>query len=501
MHNDTNDVAPGLGPRRAAEPPSGENQARLPAPRAAQPPASENEARLPASRAAEPPSGENQARLPARRANRVRIIDDIGSPHRRDFLRAVAIGGFAAAGGGLILPPSAMAALPADPAVLAPAMTSAAFVRDFGDPYLELVRLLREATEVEHGLMLQYLYGGFSLKPAYAELLGYGAPNTTDFLGVAVQEMQHLGSVNQLLVELGAPPNLTPQDFPYEPDIYPFEFALERLSPHSLAKYVYCEAPVGFLDPANTQSPADRDFAARMKRHLGGDARPNHVGSFYDLVLRTLAEVEAMQRSGVALPNKIDCQAWKAKLIHIKDEGELGHYTFFKEAFLGTHAAFRGRPNPWDLAPSHPDYPSMPVPLNPTAFVGHNGHIADPHALNLAWLGNLHYWTVLAILSHTYSHKSPELIDKARLHMMGPLTSLARHLPTVGAAMPFDRLSMGYGLGTDAASCRFLLTRFLREIVALEKRLEGKLPADYPHAVAADTLAEILNGAPGPKHT
>ena len=29
-------------------------------------------------------------------------------------------------------------------------------VRDFHDPYLELLRLLHEASEVEHALMLQY---------------------------------------------------------------------------------------------------------------------------------------------------------------------------------------------------------------------------------------------------------------------------------------------------------------------------------------------------------
>ena len=37
-------------------------------------------------------------------------------------------------------------------------------IRDFSDPYLELLRLLREAAEIEHGLMLQYLYCAFSVK-------------------------------------------------------------------------------------------------------------------------------------------------------------------------------------------------------------------------------------------------------------------------------------------------------------------------------------------------
>ena len=40
-------------------------------------------------------------------------------------------------------------------------------LRDFNDPYLELLRLLTVAAEIEHGLMVQYLYAGFSVKPVY----------------------------------------------------------------------------------------------------------------------------------------------------------------------------------------------------------------------------------------------------------------------------------------------------------------------------------------------
>ncbi len=422
-----------------------------------------------------------------RRPSTVRIIDDIGRPGRRDFLRAVAIGGVAATGA--ILKSGPASATP----VLAPGKTATAFVRDFADPYLELVRLLREATEVEHALMLQYLYAAFSLKPEYEEVRGNGDPNTTDFFGVAVQEMQHLGAVNRLLVELGAQPNMMPQDMPYEPDIYPFEFALEPMTPQSLAKYVYCEAPASAFDPAKARSPEDKLFLARMDRVLGPIKRPNHVGSFYNLVIDTLGEVEAMANSGVALPQTVDFKRWKQELVHIKNEGELGHYVFFKDVFMGTHKGFKERKNVWDLAPTHAHYPSMNVPRNPTAYVGHKGHIADPNALNLAWLGNLHYWTVLSLLTYAYTHDAPKLVDKARMHMMGPLSSIARHLPTIGAAMPFDQLSMGYSMGTDQACSRFMFTRLLGETMALEKRLEGRLPPDYASSVAADTMAEIAS--------
>ncbi len=107
---------------------------------------------------------------------------------------------------------------------------AATIVRDFADPYLELVRLLREASEIEHALLVQYLYGAYSLKPQYAGIRGFGFANPHDLIGVAIQEMQHLEAVNRMLGALGAAPNLVRQDFPYEPDIYPFPLNLEPLS-------------------------------------------------------------------------------------------------------------------------------------------------------------------------------------------------------------------------------------------------------------------------------
>jgi hypothetical protein len=43
----------------------------------------------------------------------------------------------------------------ADDPISAGAQSEVRIVRDFADPYLELLRLLREATEIEHALMLQ----------------------------------------------------------------------------------------------------------------------------------------------------------------------------------------------------------------------------------------------------------------------------------------------------------------------------------------------------------
>jgi hypothetical protein len=44
--------------------------------------------------------------------------------------------------------------------------------RSFDDPYLELIRLLKEGPKIEHDLMVQYLYSAYALKSEYAEIVG-----------------------------------------------------------------------------------------------------------------------------------------------------------------------------------------------------------------------------------------------------------------------------------------------------------------------------------------
>lgn len=348
-------------------------------------------------------------------------------------------------------------------------------VRDFRDPYIELLRLLHAAAEIEHALMTQYLYAAFSLKPIYQAIAGHGSPNTHDLLGVAIQEMQHLGKVNQLLVALGAAPTLIREDFPYEPDIYPFRFQLEPLSRASLAKYVWTEAPVGATDAAKAQTTADRAFCAELERALGKRARPNYVGSLYDAVIAAARELDATGDAG--LPR---LETWIATLHDIKVEGEIGHFQFFKSVFTGTHAGFGGRPDIWSRPLADPLYPAYQLPINPTAYVGHDQQIPDPQTQGLAWLGDLHYWILLMLLSTGYSRGSAEHIALARVHMMGPFWSLARRLAALGSGMPFDPLGVGYARGLTREGNARLLSRLLNEADAFEKRLGALLPTDYP---------------------
>jgi rubrerythrin len=365
----------------------------------------------------------------------------------------------------------------------------ATLVRNFADPYLEMLRLLREAAEVEHALMVQYLYAAFSVKPPYQALAGFGDPNAHDLIGVAVQEMQHLGAVNRLLAELGAAPQLERQDFPYEPDIYPFAFDLEPLSRTSLAKYVYAEAPEDALRMDRARSEADVVFLHDLNAALGGNVRMNHVGSLYGTIIELLRELPKSK----ALARWPDLDAWTEKLERIKDEGEADHYEFFKSLFLAQHDGFGSVSQIWNLSVDDPAYPSYTLPANPSGFVGHDNQILDPTTLALAQLSNLHYWTVLCLLDVSYRdpERADEVLQLARAHMLGPLQVLARHLPTRGAGVPFDPLSMGYSPGRTPQDTLRIVRQMIGEADHLAHLLSINLPTDYPLDVHSETLATL----------
>lgn len=360
-------------------------------------------------------------------------------------------------------------------------------VREFAEPYVELIRLLRQASEIEHALMLQYLYGAFSVKPLYAGIVGIGMPNPNDLIGVSAMEMQHLREVNHLLGALGAAPNLVRQGFPFAPEVYPFEFNLEPLTESSVAKYLYCEAAAGSLDPSKAAGDADLRFLVDLDRALGPSARPNHVGSLYDAIIHTLREHIASSPQSSA-----ELTPWIAKLEAIKLEGEDGHFQFFKRVFTGTHAGFKGRADAWRLPRQDAAYPSYALPVNPTAFIGQETQIKDPTALSLAWLGNLHYWIILLLADASYSEKSADYAALARVQMLGPFWSLARHLPKIGAGIPCDPLVTGYAPCPGGLNRLNFLSAMVREADRLARNLKDRLPSDYPAAIN-QFMVEALN--------
>lgn len=354
--------------------------------------------------------------------------------------------------------------------------------RLFTSNRMELVRLLKEITEVEHSLMLQYLYTGFSIKPEYAALAGSGAPDSNSFIGVAIQEMQHLGAINRLLVELGGAPNLDVQDFPFEYDIYPFAFSLEPLSRKTVAKYVYCE---GSEEVINGKSAEKQALAHELRSVLGNSLRINHVGSVYEFVVDLFETTVREEKLA------IDREYWVGEMRRIMDEGEHQHFDFFSSVFMGTHSAFGDKPSWWLTDPGSGDYPAYACVQNPSAYPGQVNLIKDEKVRTLAWLGNLYYWAALGLLDFYYRNKIDSARQVAIMAMMSPLRSIGTELARQGYGLPFDRLSLSTSPGINAQSNLEFCAGLLREAGTLARRFENILPSDYPQGFEAILSAEV----------
>ena len=165
----------------------------------------------------------------------------------------------------------ALAPLPAAPPAEAPVLTLATVnapaakakpkspkpPESFLTPHDQAALLLRVAAEVEHALMVEYLYAGFSLNEAQArpEHQSLVREWRQVVMGIAREEMGHLVTVQNLLQLIGAPLTLRREDMPFDNNLQPFTFRLEPLSQASLAKYVVAEMPSQkFLEKKTTRA-------------------------------------------------------------------------------------------------------------------------------------------------------------------------------------------------------------------------------------------------------
>jgi Ferritin-like len=99
----------------------------------------------------------------------------------------------------------------------------------------ELVYLLGQACEIEHGLMCEYLYAQFSLKRGPDEGLTDGQLARVQawekaLISVIKQEMLHLALATNILTAIGAAPHFERPNFPILSRWYPprVQIALEQ---------------------------------------------------------------------------------------------------------------------------------------------------------------------------------------------------------------------------------------------------------------------------------
>ena len=122
----------------------------------------------------------------------------------------------------------------------------------------ELVYLLGEACEIEHGLMCEYLYAQFSLKRSVdegltAEQLARVQAWEATLIDVIKQEMLHLALATNILTAIGAAPHFERPNLPILSRWYPpgVQIALLPFGERALRHFMYLERPEGMtLDDA-----------------------------------------------------------------------------------------------------------------------------------------------------------------------------------------------------------------------------------------------------------
>ena len=297
----------------------------------------------------------------------------------------------------------------------------------------ELVYLLGEACELEHGLLCEYLYAQFSLKRSVAEgvtpdqLARIQAWELT-LIDVIKQEMLHLALATNILTSVGAAPHFERPNFPirsrwYPPDV---QIALVPFGERALRHFMYLERPEGMPledaegfaalgqmqpltadDPQLTAGPEEWHTVGHLYR--GIEAGLAHLVDRYGDAAVFIGPPKAQATTEVfewpQLTAVTDLASASRAIEVIVEQGEgargdwvnshFGKFVGILEDYLAVRAA----------DPSfEPARPVLPVFLRPPPDVDEPVLIADPLTRRVADLFNAVYEIILQLQSRYFVH-------------------------------------------------------------------------------------------------
>lgn len=310
----------------------------------------------------------------------------------------------------------------------------------------ELVSLLCEAAELEHGLACSYLYAAFSLKtsvddgvkPDQLETIGQWRHTIME---VAEQEMLHLALVSNLLTAVGAAPHLRRPPIPQRSPYYPAGITIELsgFDEATLTRFIFLERPEhveiedAILDHPSVDLDADVPVAAPGALAVPDDvADPDvdtaslsysTVGHLYQTIeaaLVHLVDQRGEQRVFIGPPVAqatsayfelhdlvavTDLKSARQALEVLTTQGE-GVQGDWSEAHYGKFLAVRRELR--DLRRRDPDFqPAQPVIANPTEAalaVDEGDGPADRSALEVLRLFNNAYTLMTLMLVRFFAH-------------------------------------------------------------------------------------------------
>jgi hypothetical protein len=315
-------------------------------------------------------------------------------------------------------------------------------------PRERAIAFLHIGSEVEHALMVQYLYAGYSLDESQPDEKHRVLVQKWKgvILEIAREEMGHFASVQNTLTLIGGPLCFERDDYPIiDPDLWPFPFELEPLTKNSLGKYVLAEMP---SEEVLHKLGLTREFDEIKRRLHATSEMPIHrVGKIYEEIIELFTQGPMIQ--GPLIPHvsdphpfvaTVDIQSDSLKFqvtpgawglgyrrilvetasdrpsaltalqkVSIQGEGPLAvDDEHLAEEFKKSHCS-----RFLEVYREFPDgdewHPSRPIAINPTT----NPDVDDPRrriqgeATSWAALANLRYRMLLLYLKHSFYIEAP----------------------------------------------------------------------------------------------
>ena len=381
----------------------------------------------------------------------------------------------------------------------------------------ELIYLLSEASELEHMLMIEYLFAALSLKTDASEGL------TEEQLAavrrwerviseVAVQEMLHLASASNLLTAIGGAPHFDRPNFPQPAKYYPpgFELALLPFSEQALGNFVFYERPEGMEDDApelelarEAMSPLVSDIVVPHEQEF---ATVGHLYRAIERGFERLVEKYGERRVFIGPPEAQATQRyfWWPELVPVTDlasaqaaietiveqgEGARGdrheaHFGMFLRVLV-EYLEFKQRdPN---FEPARPVVAAWVRPPGDVSLPD-STLITDPTTAGVADLFNASYEVMLQMLVRFFAHTEETEEELQTLSgtaigamsmLIKPLGKLLTTLP-VGAELPektvgpnFEFYRTGYLLPHRHAAWVLMHERLL-ELADYSARLSAR---------------------------
>jgi Ferritin-like len=392
----------------------------------------------------------------------------------------------------------------------------------------ELIFMLSEASELEHMIMLQYLFAAFSLKRDVSEGL---TPEQLEAIGrwertvlkVATQEMLHLATASNLLSAVGASPYFQRPNFPQMARYYPrgINMVLAPFGEAALHHFMFLERPEGmdlsdspeFAPVGEASAPADdeeiipemQDFATVGHLYRGIEQGFRHLvdkmGEARVFVGPPRAQATRKQFGWRELNPVVDLASAIAGIEIIVEQGEgargdwkNAHYGRFLTIF-DEYRTFKAQDPAFD--PARPVIPAfVRTPADSPAVT----LIQDPTTARVSSLFNACYEVMLQVLLRYFVHAAEtdeqlKLLASVGMDMMSdtlePLGRLLTTLP-VGASAPgktagpsFEMFRRAYYLPHQYAAWSILRDR-LQELATYSLRTPG--------AETGGVLAEVSSG-------